>query len=366
MIKEKIVFYLAIIAIIIGFLFSISGILLPFVLAAVLAYLLDPLVDKLETKVNRSVISAMIVLLFFLCFLLILVMSVPAMLDGIKELSGLLSNSDQIIKEKLVPFLNSVLPIDINTESVLGMMQTHSQELTKYLTTWLKAIAVSTMRIFDLVSIFLILPIALYYMLKDWDKMIAIIESLFPKNEKSYISEVFGKINKKISGFVRGQLLVGLCLGVIYGIGLSLIGLKLGLLIGFVTGLLSFIPYVGLGLGCVVSFILAFLQFPITDLQPFVLMAGVFALGQLLESVILSPKLVGDALGLHPLWIIFAVLAGGELGGFMGILIALPVSAVISVLITELLTHYKSSKIYRKRSAKINKKKINKKEVKEA
>lgn len=344
--KNKVIFYVGVIVILMAFLASVSGILMPFVFGGILAYLLDPIVDKFEKYINRSLLSFIVVSFAFSIIVLIMVMSVPAMLRGIQEVGDLLVNSEEIIKAKIIPFLNVISPVEINQANVINLLQTHSQEALKYMTQAVKALALSTFKVFDFFTIFLITPIALYYMLKDWDKMVSTIESLLPKGEKNYISQVFNKINAKLSNFIRGQLLVCLCLGLFYATGLSLVGLKLGLLIGFLTGLFSFMPYVGMAIGVVASFILAYLQFPLTDVTPFVMIAGVFALGQILEGGILSPKLVGKALNLHPLWVIFAILAGGELKGFLGILIALPVCAIVSVLVNEALEYYKSTKIY--------------------
>lgn len=347
MVKQKFIFYIMAVILILFLLSSISGILLPFVLAGVLAYLLDPLVDRLEEKkINRAVVSASIVSFLFLIIFLILGLVVPLAIDGFKEINYIFDNYELIFQQKIIPFIQPILPADFDFNSLREALQAHSQEITQYLTKWVKALALSTMKVFDLVSIFLITPLALYYLLKDWDKILDALHTLVPETDQGYVGKVLSKIDMKLSSFVRGQLLVCLALGAIYGIGLSLVGLKLGLVIGFLTGLLSFIPFVGMLLGGVTALVIAFLQFPLTDIQPFILVLAVFGFGQIIESAVLSPKLVGDALGLHPLWIIFVVLAGGELGGFLGVLIALPVAAIISVIVKEGLDYYKKTSIY--------------------
>lgn len=364
MTREKIAFYVIAVVLLMLLLSSISGVLTPFVLAAVLAYLFDPIVDRLEAKkVNRTVASMAIVSVLFFTIFLMLALAVPFAIDGFKELGNLIGNYEVIFNDKILPVLQPILPTDFDFGSLKATLQSNSQEIAQYLTKWLKALALSTMKVFDLVSIFLITPLALYYLLKDWDKILDILHTLVPQKEQSYVSKVLTKIDNKLSSFIRGQLLVCLALGAIYGIGLTLVGLKLGLLIGFLTGLLSFIPFVGMLLGGLSAFIVAFLQFPLSDFQPFIMIAAVFGFGQLVESAFLSPKLVGDALGLHPLWIIFVVLAGGELGGFLGVLIALPVSAIVSVIVIELINYYKQSSIYA--VEKTNKKKVKKESKKD-
>lgn len=353
MVRERFLFYILAIAAIFFIISSISGMLLPFVLAAVLAYLLDPLVDKLEEyKINRGITSGAIVALMFFLIFLMFSMAIPFAVDAFEDLDYLISNYDVIYNNKILPIIHPFLPSGIDLDYLKVTMQTNSQEIIDFSIGWLKAIALSTMKVFDLVSIFLIMPLALYYFLKDWDKILGAMHSLVPQNDQNYVSVTLSKMNVKLSSFIRGQLLVCLILGAFYGIGLSLIGLKLGFVIGMLTGLLSFIPFAGMFLGTAVAFIMALIQFPLADIEPFALIGIVFIIGQLLESSVLSPKLVGDALGLHPMWIIFAVMAGGHVGGFLGILIALPMAAIITVLLQQLIAYYKTTNIYMQSIAK--------------
>lgn len=364
MVKEKIIFYIVAACLTVLLLASISGVLLPFILAAVLAYLLDPIVDKLENrKISRTISSTIFVGLITLIMVLTIGFIIPLLIDGLKELNYLVANYDTILNTKVLPFIEPMLPAGYDITTLSEAAKAQSGVITEHATQWLKTIALSTMKIFDLVSIFLIVPLALFYLLRDWDKMLDVLHTLVPENEQSYVSVVLKKIDAKLSGFVRGQLLVCLFLGSFYAIGLALVGLKLGLLIGFITGMLSFIPFVGMLLGVVTSLVVGLLQFPLTDIQPFAMIAGVFIAGQIIESSVVSPKLVGDALGLHPLWIIFVVMAGGELGGFMGVLIALPVAAIITVIVIEVLNHYKKSSIYVKKKNKTVKQKTKKQEA---
>lgn len=363
MTKEKLFFYVIAAGLIILALASISGILFPFILSAVLAYLLDPLVDKLEAKkVNRAVSSTIFVALITLAMVLTIGFIIPLLIEGVKEINYLVANYDTILNTKVLPFIEPMLPTGYDISTLSDAAKSQSGAITEYATQWLKTIALSTMKVFDLISIFLLVPLALFYLLRDWDKILDVLHTLVPENEQNYVSVVLKKIDEKLSGFVKGQLLVCLFLGSFYAIGLALVGLKLGLLIGFLTGLLSFIPFVGMLLGVVTSLVVGLLQFPLTDIQPFALIACVFVAGQVIESAVVSPKLVGDALGLHPLWIVFVVMAGGELGGFMGVLIALPMAAIITVIVGESLNYYKKSSIYAKKKTVKRKTKIIKKQ----
>jgi len=191
-----------------------------------------------------------------------------------------------------------------------------------------------------------ITPVVTFYMLRDWEKLLAAIDGTLPLDHADTIRELARESNAAIAGYVRGQALVCLCLGSIYAIGLSLVGLQFGLVIGLIAGAISFIPFVGTFVGAVMALGMALAQFP-PDWIGVAKVAAVFLLGQTLEGNVLSPKLVGDRVGLHPVWIMFALLAGGSLFGFVGILVAVPTAAVIGVIVRYLLRRYRESAIYR-------------------
>ena len=181
-------------------------------------------------------------------------------------------------------------------------------------------------------------------MLRDWDTFVRMFEGLLPKKSKKGIMESMKEINVIIAGFIRGQLSVCLILGLYYSIGLKLVGLELGLLVGFIAGVISFIPYVGSITGFVLGIILAFAQFG--DVTHVMYVVAVFLSGQFLEGNFLTPKLVGDCVGLHPVWVMFALLAGGVLLGFLGLMLAVPVAAIIGVLVRNMIKRYKQSSLY--------------------
>ena len=200
------------------------------------------------------------------------------------------------------------------------------------------------MALLNLLSLFVITPLVAFYLLRDWDIMLARLDSWLPRCHVATIRQQAAIVDGTLSGFVRGMVLVCLSLSVFYGLLLSAIGLEFGLVIGILCGLVSFIPYVGAIGGFVVGVTIAFFQFP--DLLPVGLVAATFFAGQLLEGHVLTPKLVGERIGLHPLWLVFALLAGGSLFGFLGLLLAVPLAAVIGVLCRFSLGQYLQSSLY--------------------
>ena len=208
----------------------------------------------------------------------------------------------------------------------------------------LKGLIANGFAFINLISLILITPIVTFYMLRDWDTFVRKFEGLLPKKSKKGIMESMKEINVIIAGFIRGQLSVCLILGLYYSIGLKLVGLELGLLVGFIAGVISFIPYVGSITGFVLGIILAFAQFG--DVTHVMYVVAVFLSGQFLEGNFLTPKLVGDSVGLHPVWVMFALLAGGVLLGFLGLMLAVPVAAIIGVLVRNMIKRYKQSSLY--------------------
>jgi predicted PurR-regulated permease PerM len=207
-----------------------------------------------------------------------------------------------------------------------------------------RRVLTGSLAVVNLLSLVFITPVVTFYLLRDWDRIVAKVDSWLPRDHADIIRVQMGEINRTLSGFIRGQATVCLALGTIYGVGLSLVGLDLGLVIGMTSGMLSFIPYLGSITGFVTGMGLAFAQGADWHLPAMV--AGVFAFGQVMEGNVLTPKLVGDKVGLHPVWIMFALLAGGTLFGFVGILLAVPVAAVIGVVVRFALSHYLASPIY--------------------
>jgi predicted PurR-regulated permease PerM len=200
--------------------------------------------------------------------------------------------------------------------------------------------------VINLLGLLFLTPVVTFYLLRDWEKVLAAIDGALPLEHADTIRRLAAESNRAIGGYVRGQALVCLALGTIYAAGLTLVGLQFGFVIGLIAGIISFIPFVGTFVGGTLAIGMALAQFP-PDWMGVVKVAAIFVAGQAIEGNILSPKLVGDRVGLHPVWIMFALLAGGSMFGFVGVLVAVPVAAVIGVMVRHLLGRYRASAIYR-------------------
>ncbi len=328
-------------------LYILRSVLMPFVAGILLAYLLDPMVDKLEKLKISRLWSTLIV-----CFITILII-VPALglLIGMIEnqVSLLIQATPKyltLIMEKIRPTLenlNERFP-DLKSANIEELVKNNIGNSMKFIGKVLKALISNGFALINLISLLLIMPIVTFYMLRDWDNFVKKFESLLPKKSKKSIMATFKDIDKIIAGFIRGQLSVCIILGIFYSIGLKLVGLELGLLVGFIAGIISFIPYVGSITGFVIGCILAFAQYG--DITHVLYVVGVFMLGQFIEGNFLTPKLVGESVGLHPVWVMFALLAGGVLLGFLGLMLAVPLAAIIGVLVRLAIKRYKLSSLY--------------------
>ncbi len=338
------------VAVLIALLFviqSLRDILLPFVAGMAVAYFLDPLADRLERRgLPRIAATLIITLAFFLIIIGGLVMLFPLLQVQVIAIAERLPDLFALVErlaEHALERIKAVLPPDTMQRAsdaagdyaglVVGWMRTVVTRL------WSGGLA-----LFQIISLVLITPIVSFYMLLEWDRIVEKFDSLLPRKQASVIREQLSQIDTTISAFVRGQASVCLVLSVYYGIGLSMVGLEAGLLIGLGAGLVSFIPYAGALSGFVVGVGIAIVQFD--SLSPVMLVAAIFITGQLAESYILTPRLVGDKVGLHDLWIIFSLMAGGTLFGFTGVLLAVPTAAVIGVLIRFSLGEYLKSPLY--------------------
>ena len=228
----------------------------------------------------------------------------------------------------------------ISNEEIAKFLKTSVRNVGKIL----KSLMSNGFALINLISLLLIMPVVTFYMLRDWDDFVKKFESLLPKKSKKGIMEGFKEIDKIIAGFIRGQLSVCLILGLFYSVGLKLVGLELGLLVGFIAGIISFIPYVGSITGFILGCVLAFAQYG--DISHVLYVIAVFMLGQFIEGNFLTPKLVGESVGLHPVWVMFALLAGGVLLGFLGLMLAVPLAAIIGVLVRYGIKKYKQSSLY--------------------
>jgi len=324
-------------------------VLAPFVVGFAVAYLLNPLVEKLERRSVPRWLSALLILgVFFILMVLGLLIAIPLlvreMIDFIQLLpAAFISSQEWVTKQfPMIDIPTSFDDVrDINPEVIserLGSVLNVSKSIVGN-------IFQSGMTILGVISFLALMPIVAFYLLIDWKRVGRAIESLIPQKNAGRIKAMISDIDRGLSGFIRGQLMVCAILGLFYAIALSVMGLDYGFFIGIASGLLSIIPYVGSIFGLVASVGMAFYQFGGWE-YPLVAFI-IFIFGQLVEGNYLTPKLVGDSVGLHPLWVIFALLAGGMLLGLLGMIIAVPVAAIIAVLFRHGIDVYKSGSFYK-------------------
>jgi predicted PurR-regulated permease PerM len=336
-----------------------SDVLLPFAAAVVLGYLLDPVVERLErVGMNRLGATLFIIASFALVLTLISILILPVLWRQLAnfvaalpayavKLQGLISGEIGRLSREYGGSLIDKLGLgkDAGAELATATNDLVAQA-AKWAASFLNSLLTRSAALINLISLLVVTPVVTFYMLLDWDRMVAAIDDLVPLCHRQTVRELAGKINTAMAGFLRGQSLVCLFLGVWYGIGLSLIGLNFGLLIGIMAGVLSFIPYVGSLTALILASIVAIVQdWPRWNLLA--LSLTVVLVGQFLEGNILSPMLVGESVGLHPVWLIFALLAFGSLFGFTGLIIAVPVAAAAGVILRFAVARYRESELYK-------------------
>lgn len=339
---------LAIAAVIVYLIWLLAPVLMPFAVAAMLAYLGDPLADRLERLgLNRMWAAAIVFVVLLVVVVGVLLLLIPLIARQVENLVNNLPHYSDWAQNIAWPWLQARLHLDPHTfdsDRLLQLIKTHIGSIGDVASTVLGKVSRSGVGIVVWLTNLVLIPVVAFYLLRDWDRLVATIDGMLPRSLEPTIAHLARESDKILGAFVRGQLLVMLALGVFYAAGLGLTGLSVGLLIGMVAGLLSFVPYLGFIVGFVAAIIAALVQFG--DWTHVLVVCGVFALGQLLEGYVLVPKLVGDKIGLHPVAVIFAVLAGGYLFGFLGVLLALPAASVILVLLRYLVERYRLSELY--------------------
>ncbi len=328
--------------------YLLEPILFPFLMAMLLAYLWDPVVDRLETTgLSRTYGVVVVFLVFTLLLALLLLLLLPMagrQLDALGQRLPLwLEQLDTVV----LPWLEQTWGLDpraIDFSQVREVLQANWKQGGDLLAEIIARASQSGLIVAGWLGNMALIPVVTFYLLRDWDVMMGRIKGLLPLNIEPRISRWAQECDEVLGAFIKGQLLVMLALGAVYTVGLAIVGLDLALLVGMLAGLASIVPYMGFIIGIVVASIAAFMQFH--DLFHLLLVAAVFGVGQALEGMVLTPWLVGDKIGLHPVAVIFAIMAGGQLFGFTGILLALPVAAVIMVLLRHLHEDYKVSLLY--------------------
>ncbi len=317
------------------FLYSVRSILLPFILGGIIAYFLENLTTKLEKKIkSRRVASIIVIVLFTLLILMFFIFIIPVLLSQatelIKELASYLTKNNELISEKITKIMAY---FDMGDEvDFKKYLAGYSKNITGYFMGLLNNVLSTSIAFISILSLLIITPVTAFYFLNEWNNIIEIIKLYIPKKNLKKTELLFRQIDSVLSACMKGQLNVCMILGLFYGTLLFLSGLKYGFLIGLLTGLASFIPYFGMFIGFFVAMIMTFYQFGF-DTTHIIVTLAIFLMGQILEGNFITPKLVGSKIKLHPLWIIFALFAGGTLFGFTGLLIALPIAGVIGVLI---------------------------------
>ena len=356
----KVAFWSGALAVVVFLLWLCSAVLLPFVMAAVLGYLLDPLANKLE-RLGLSRVWATTIILLSALFLVVLslVLFTPMLVRQLagfaKALPGLLQRAQDLGTQATAAFTQHgwgaklLDRFGIDGGGTVSEIRNFASDSANRAVSWgvafFNGILTRGAALLDLFSLIIVTPVVAFYMLLDWRKMVDTIDSLIPPRNRDTVRVIAHDIDQALAGFLRGQSLVCLFLAAWYGIGLTLIGLNFGLLIGIVGGLLSFVPYVGSMLVLVLALLIAVVQgWPSWHLAAFAFV--VVIIGQALEGNVLSPKLVGDRVGLHPAWIMFALLAFGSVWGFTGLVVAVPVASAIGVLLRFATQRYRESPIY--------------------
>ncbi len=325
-------------------LWLLGDVLLPFVLGSALAYFIDPVADRLERMgLSRSAATALITASALVIFVLLLLLVIPALIAQGIDLIRTLPQLTSQLRDLLVARFPSILLEDSTIHTTLASIGDAVRERGPQL---LQSALGSALSLVNVVVLLLIVPVVSVYMLLDWDRMIARIDELLPRDHAPVIRRLAGEIDSTLSAFVRGMGTVCLILGTYYAVALMLVGLNFGLVVGAIAGLVTFIPYLGALIGGALAIGLALFQFW-GDWVSIGLVAAIFMIGQVVEGNFLTPKLVGSSVGLHPVWLLLALSVFGMLFGFVGMLVAVPVAAALGVIARFAIGQYLAGRLYR-------------------
>lgn len=321
----------------------LGGAILPYVVGAAIAYFLDPVADRLERLGCTRVLATVIISLFALFAVIVLtLLLVPAFINQLAQLIA----SAPAYSKQLQAFLQDQIPSLMEADSVLRQsLDSIAMTLRERSGELASTVISSAFTLIDAVVFIVVVPVVAFYLLLDWDRMIAVIDGWLPLDHRETLRELARQVDRTLAGFVRGQLTVSAILGGFYAISLMLVGLQFGLAVGLIAGLISFIPYVGALVGGVLAIGLALFQFW-SEPWWIAAVAGVFAAGQMLEGNFLTPNLVGRSVGLHPVWLMFALSVFGTLFGFLGMLVAVPLAATIGVFSRFGIQQYLGGRLY--------------------
>ena len=325
-------------------LWFMGDVLLPFVLGSAIAYFLDPVADRLERMgLSRTMATAAITVVAILIFVIMALLVIPTLVSQALNLFAIAPD----LTKRLSAFLTERFPSILEDGSTLRNSITSLGTLVQQRGGELLNTALSSAAgIINIIMLFVIVPVVAVYMLLDWDRMVAHVDSLLPRDHAQVIRRLAADIDKTLASFIRGMGTVCLVLGTYYAIALMLVGLQFGLVVGFIAGLVTFIPYLGALIGGALALGLALFQFW-GDWVSIGLVAGIFVIGQVIEGNVMTPKLVGNSVGLHPVWLILSLSVFGTLFGFVGMLVAVPVAASLGVIARFAVEQYQLSLLYR-------------------
>ncbi len=328
-------------------LYKLSPVITPFLTAALLAYLCDPLVNRLSLRMPRTAAVIVVFSAMLIAFFVMLLILVPLLQEQIITLIQRLPAFISWAQDSLLPSLGSSLGVDIssiNLDVIRDTLMENWRNIGNIAGTIFSRISDSGQIIMAWGAFLVLVPVVTFYLLRDWDLLLDSLRAMLPRRYAGTMITLVVECDRVLSEFLRGQLLVMLALSVIYSTGLWLAGIEFALLTGIAAGMISFVPYLGSIMGILIAGTIAFMQYQ--DVMHLLYVLVVFGTGQALEGMLLSPLLVGDRIGLHPVAVIFAVMAGGQLFGFVGVLLALPVAAVCLVLLRFVFEQYKRSSLY--------------------
>jgi predicted PurR-regulated permease PerM len=330
-----------------GVLYLLSPVLMPFVAAALFAYLANPLVGRVARWTGRGVAVALVFLIVTIILVAIVLLLVPFIERQIGNFLAQLPVWVDWFQTRATPWLEAQFGISLDvldTKKLIDAVQANWKEAGGFAATALTRVSKSGLAVIGWVLDLVMIPVIAFYLLRDWNALVERIRTMIPRSIEPVVSRLACESDDVLGAFLRGQLSVMIALGMYYGIALWLAGIGVGPLIGMIAGLISFVPYLGVITGLTMGLIAALVQYQ--DWSHVLLVLGVFAIGQTLEGYVLVPRLVGEKIGLHPVAVIFAVLAGGELFGFLGVLLALPVASVVMVVLRYLYQRYTRSELY--------------------
>ncbi len=338
-------FVLAALLVVGGLVYLLGPILTPFLAGALLAYIFDPLVDRLERQgLSRTTGTAIVIVLAGLAVFALILVALPLFQGQFVELSARVPAALDLLQTRFLPWLQQTFGVTVgfNLDAVKTWL---ADKAAQSGADWLPTLQTGALAVVGVLANLLLIPVVMFYLLKDWDLMVERVAALTPRGWTGTVNRVARAMDAVVGEFLRGQMAVMAALSIYYAAALWAVGLDYALPIGLLTGVLSFVPFLGFGLGMILALLVALLQF--ADWTGVAWVAGIYLAGQLLESYVVTPRLVGERVGLHPVAVIFALAAFGQLFGFVGVLLAVPLAAILLVALRELRTAYVASDFYR-------------------